>query len=160
MIIILMGVAGSGKTTVGLALAKTLRWRFVDGDDYHSAANVAKMRAGIPLTDADRAPWLQSLRDAITTWLAAGENVVLACSALKAAYRRVLLISADVKLIYLKGSMELLAARLASRRGHYMNPTLLRSQFDDLEEPSNALTIDASLSAAEIVAKIRAGLVL
>src|SRR5271166_2423789 len=98
MIILLMGVTGAGKTTVGRALAKQLRWRFADADDYHSATNIAKMRAGIPLTDADRAPWLRALHDAIAQWIRGGENVVLACSALKAEYRKILVASAEVKL--------------------------------------------------------------
>lgn len=102
MLVLIMGVAGAGKTTVGRALAESLHWRFADADDYHSASNVAKMRAGIPLADADRAPWLQSLRGAIVGWIAAGENVVLACSALKAAYRDTLLAGPEVKLVYLR----------------------------------------------------------
>ncbi|MGB7555746.1 MAG: gluconokinase, partial [Candidatus Korobacteraceae bacterium] len=142
MIIILMGVSGVGKTTIGKALAQELHWRFAEGDDFHSAANIAKMHAGIPLTDEDRAPWLQSLRSAITRWLAAGENVVLACSALKASYRETLQVAPEVKFVYLRGSFELIAQRLASRHGHYMNPHLLRSQFDTLEEPIDTVTID------------------
>ena len=149
-----MGVAGIGKTTVGQALAQQLHWRFVDADDYHSAANVAKMHAGIPLSDADRAPWLDALHDAITSWLAAGENVVLACSALKAVYRERLLVDPSVKLVYLRGTKELAASRLAARHGHYMNPALLQSQFDTLEEPADALTIDAAASTSEIVGAI------
>ena len=155
MIILLMGVSGVGKTTVGQALAKDLGCRFADADDYHPAANIAKMHAGIALTDEDRAPWLEALHQAIVAWLAAGENVVLACSALKAAYRQQLLVSPEVKLVYLRGSMELITARLASRSGHYMNPHLLRSQFDTLEEPANALIIPADLTPAQIVDKIR-----
>ncbi len=155
-----MGVTGVGKTTVGQALAKDLGWHFADADDYHSASNIAKMHAGIPLTDEDRAPWLQTLHEAIVAWLAAGENVALACSALKAAYRDVLLISLEVKLVYLRGSLQLIAARLASRRGHYMDPHLLRSQFETLQEPANALIVAADLTPAEIVDKIRGALAL
>jgi gluconokinase len=158
MVIILMGVSGAGKTTIGRALAQELHWTFAEGDDFHSAANIARMHAGIPLTDEDRAPWLQSLRTAIAGWLAAGENVVLTCSALKASYRAILLVSPEVKLVYLRGSFELIAARLASRRGHYMNPDLLRSQFDTIEEPDDTLTIDVGLPVAQIVQEIRAGL--
>jgi len=158
MIIVIMGVSGVGKTTVGQALASDLGWRFADADDYHSAANIAKMRAGIALTDADRAPWLQTLHEAILAWLSARENVVLACSALKAAYRERLLVSPEVKLVYLRGTLELIAPRLASRSGHYMNPHLLRSQFNTLEEPANALTIAADLTPPEIVDKIRGAL--
>jgi len=158
MIIVLMGVTGAGKTTVGKALAGDLNWRFADADDYHSLANIAKMRAAIPLTDEDRAPWLQALRDAIVSWLAAGENVVLACSALKAAYRQQLLVSPNVKLVYLRGTRELFAARMASRHNHFMNPQLLRSQLETLEEPKGALAIDASLATQQIVAEIRGAL--
>jgi gluconokinase len=150
-----MGVAGAGKTTVGRALAQQLHWRFADADDYHSAANIAKMSAGIPLTDDDRAPWLQTLHDAIVAWLAAGENVALACSGLKAAYRDRLMVSREVKLVYLRASPELVAARMAGRSGHYMNPHLLRSQFETLEEPMDALTIDAGLPTEQVVDKIR-----
>jgi len=155
MIILIMGVTASGKTTISRALAEELHWRFADADDYHSAANVAKMRAGTALTDQDRAPWLQSLRSAILRWLAAGENVVLACSALKASYRDILIVSPEVKLVYLRITEELAAARLARRRGHYMNPALLHSQFETLEEPGDALIIDAARSTEQIVANIR-----
>jgi gluconokinase len=154
MVLLLMGVSGAGKTTVGQALAQQLRCRFVDADDYHSSANVTKMRDGIPLSDEDRAPWLQSLRRAITEWLASGQNVVLACSALKAAYRKVLMIGPEVKLVYLRASRELIAERLASRRDHYMNPKLIDSQFAALEEPRDALAVDASLAPETIVDKI------
>ena len=155
MIILIMGVAGAGKTTVGRALADQMHWGFADADDYHSPANVAKMHAGIALTDEDRAPWLQALRRAIQSWLTAGENVVLACSALKASYRDILVVGPDVKLVYLQISRELAAARMATRQGHYMNPSLLRSQFETLEEPREALAIDASQPTQHIVADIR-----
>jgi gluconokinase len=155
MVILIMGVTAAGKTTVGRALAGQLHWRFADADDYHSPANVAKMRAGIPLTDEDRAPWLQSLRVAILGWIAAGEHVVLACSALKASYRDILIASPQVKLVYLRITEELAATRMAARHGHYMNPALLRSQFETLQEPHDALTIDAGQSTERIVADIR-----
>jgi gluconokinase len=158
MVIVLMGVSGVGKTTIGRALAEELQWRFADADDFHSSANVAKMRAGIALTDEDRAPWLQTLRDAISGWLASGQNVVLACSALKASYRQVLLVSSEVKLVYLHGSFDLIAGRLASRQGHYMNPHLLRSQFDTLEQPKDAVTIDVGQPVEQVVKQIRATL--
>lgn len=160
MVILLMGVTGAGKTTVGQALASELHWKFADGDSFHSAANVAKMHAGIPLSDADREPWLAALQRAISGWLAAGENVVLACSALKQAYRRQLLIAPAVKLVYLRASRELVAARLAGRTNHYMNPALIDSQFATLEEPPDAVTVDAQLSTETIIAGIREALAL
>jgi gluconokinase len=158
MIVLLMGVSGVGKTTIGQALAQQLQWRFADADDFHPAANVAKMHAGIPLDDADRAPWLQSLRDSIVGWIAAGQSVVLACSALKQAYRRQLLVSPEVRLVYLHGDFSLIAQRLGERHGHYMNPGLLRSQFDTLEAPEDAVSVDVSGTVPEIVTAIRAAL--
>jgi gluconokinase len=158
MVILLMGVTGAGKTTVGQALAAALHWKFADADDYHSVGNVAKMHAGIPLSDADREPWLDSLHRAISEWLAADENVVLACSALKAAYRRQLLIASDVRLVYLKADRKLIAARLAERTNHYMDPSLIDSQFATLEAPVDAVTVDASLATEAIVARIREAL--
>jgi gluconokinase len=155
MSVILMGVSGAGKTTVGHALAEALHWQFTDADDYHSAANVAKMRAGMPLTDADRAPWLEALHNAIAGWLAAGENVVLACSALKQTYRARLEISPQVKLVYLRVDEKLVSERLAQRRHHYVNPALAESQFATLEEPKGVLTIDGGLSPEEVVFRIR-----
>jgi len=158
MVILLMGVTGAGKTRVGLALAESLHWKFVDADDYHPPANVAKMRVGIPLEDADREPWLTALQGAITRWLGTGSNVVFACSALKQSYRQQLLVDPQVKLVYLKGSQKLIAGRLAERHAHYMNPGLLASQFATLEEPKNALTVTVDASVPEIVTRIRAGL--
>jgi gluconokinase len=150
-----MGPAGSGKTTVGELLAAQLGWEFVDGDSFHSPANIQKMVRGIPLSDADRIPWLDSIRDAMLQWVAQRRNVVLACSALKRTYRERLQINSDVKLVYLKGSYELLRERLHARKGHYASEQLLASQFADLEEPTDAITIDAARSPAEIVAGIR-----
>jgi gluconokinase len=158
VIVLLMGVTGVGKTTVGRALASELHWRFVDADEYHSAASVAKMRAGIPLDDADRAPWLQALHDAIVAWLDAGENVVLACSALKASYRSLLLVGPEVRLVYLTASHDLIATRLSQRADHYMNPALLRSQFDTLEEPQDAITVVVDQPTTKSVEEIRSKL--
>jgi gluconokinase len=150
--VILMGVAGSGKTTVGEALAGRLGWEYFDADSYHPPANVAKMAAGIPLTDADRAPWLAALHDLLEGSLRSGRHPVLACSALKESYRERLLDgSAGVTLVFLKGSYKLIRARLAIREDHYMKPEMLRSQFDALEEPRNALTVDIARTPAEIV---------
>jgi gluconokinase len=158
MVIVVMGVSGAGKTTVGQALAQRLQWKFADADDYHSVGNIAKMRGGIPLSDADREPWLEALHAAIADWLAARQDVVLACSALKASYRVQLLIAPEVKLVNLHVDRELVAERLASRKNHYMNPELIESQFATLEEPASGLTLDASLSTEAIVRKIRQAL--
>ena len=155
LIAIVMGVSGSGKTTVGMLLAAHLECKFADADDYHPSANVAKMCAGTPLNDADRAPWLDVLRELIRKHLKANQNLVLACSALKAAYREHLGSSDDVKVIYLKGDYDLFAERLRNRIGHYMPPRLLDSQFDTLEEPHDALIVDATKSPEAIVAQIK-----
>jgi len=158
MVILLMGVTGSGKTTVGQALAESLHWRFADADDFHPPANVAKMRAGIPLEDADRAPWLATLRTRIVGWLKSEADVVLACSALKQAYRDELVLSPEVRLVYLRGGSDLIAARLKERHGHYMDPNLLASQFAALEEPKDAVVIDVDTSVREIVGGVRTAL--
>ena len=160
MVIILMGVSGAGKTTVGQLLASQLGWEFADADDYHSAGNVEKMRSGIPLTDADRAPWLETLRALIAGWIAGGKNAVLACSALKRTYREALQVSPEVKIVYLKGTPSLLHQRLHSRLGHFMTEQMLASQLTALEEPDHAVVVDVGASPAEIVAKIRASLAL
>ncbi len=154
MILLLMGVAGAGKTTVGKLLASQLGWQFADADDYHSAANVKKMRHRIPLTDADRTPWLEALRALISDWLAAHKNAVLACSALKQSYRDSLLVSPEVCIVYLRVSPEVLHQRLRQRQGHFMTEPMLQSQLADLEEPKDAVIIDADVLPAEIVAEI------
>jgi gluconokinase len=160
VIVLLMGPAGSGKTTIGELLAAQLCWEFVDGDSFHSPANIEKMARGIPLDDVDRIPWLNSIRDAMLQWNTQGRNVILACSALKHSYRERLQIGPDVKLLYLKGSYELLRARLHSRKGHYAGEQLLASQFADLEEPTDAITIDVARAPQEIVTEIRKQLAL
>lgn len=137
-ILIVMGVSGSGKTTVAALLAGRLGWRFADGDDFHSAANVAKMRSGEPLDDADRQPWLDALAAEIDRWRREGASGVLACSALKRRYRDFLVdYRPGLHLVYLKGEPELIAHRLAARHGHFMPPALLESQFAALEEPGS-----------------------
>jgi gluconokinase len=150
-----MGVSGSGKTTVGRLLAENLAWRYYDADEFHAAANIEKMKSGIPLTDDDRKPWLESLRELIRSCLEKSENAVLACSALKESYREFLLLDERIKLVYLKGDYQLVQERLAQRRGHYMDPKLLDSQFGTLEEPSECLRIDASSDPREIISTIR-----
>lgn len=149
---ILMGVSGSGKTAVGKALAAKLGWDFYDADDFHPPANIAKMAAGIPLNDDDRTPWLESLRDLISSCLQTNRPGVLACSALKERYRQILLVgNSGVRLVYLKGSYDQIRARMETRNGHYMKPAMLSSQFEALEEPDNARVVDISLSVEHIV---------
>lgn len=158
MTVLLMGPAGSGKTRIGKLLAAQLSWEFADGDDFHPPANIEKMSRGIPLTDEDRLPWLQSIHSAMQQWRAQGKNVVVACSALKRSYRELLGIGPDaryIKLVYLKGSYDMLLERLHSRTGHYMKEPMLASQLADLEEPTDALTIDISESPEVIVSEIR-----
>jgi len=159
VVILLMGVSGSGKTTVGQLLASQLGWEFADGDDYHPAANVEKMRNGIPLTDADRAPWLETLRALIAGWIAAGKNVVLACSALRRAYRESLRVAPEVRVVYLKGTPQLLRERLHARVGHFMTERMLESQLAALEEPEDAVVVDVDRAPARIVAEILARMV-
>ncbi|HEY4688526.1 MAG TPA: gluconokinase [Anaerolineae bacterium] len=156
MIIIVMGVSGSGKTTVGRLLAQRLGWPFYDGDDFHPAANIAKMRSGIPLTDEDRANWLTTLADLLRSLIADGRSAVLACSALRRAYRDQLRVaSTAVQFVYLKGSYDLIVERMSSRSTHYMKPNMLASQFAALEEPrGDALTVDITLPPEEIVDQV------
>ena len=156
MVIVLMGVAGSGKTTIGQKLAADLGWTFHDADEFHPPENIAKMSAGIPLTDRDRAPWLAAIRAHIDACLARGQGAVVTCSALKAAYRAVLVADpATVKLVHLTGDFALLAARIGGRQGHFMKPEMLASQLADLEPPRDALTLDVAEPVATLVAKIR-----
>jgi gluconokinase len=156
MIIVLMGVSGAGKTTVGKLLAEQLGWRFCDADAFHPRANIEKMHQGIPLDDEDRKPWLQALARLIDEARERNENIVLACSALKHAYQEYLGHHMDVvKYVYLSGSPELIAKRLATRRGHFMNSALLSSQFAALEPPDDAIRVDITPSPKEIAAEIR-----
>lgn len=155
MIVIVMGVSGAGKTTIGKQLAAKLGWKFHDGDDFHPPANVAKMRSGIPLDDHDRAAWLAAMRTLIETKLQEGKSAVLACSALKHIYRERLQVEAQqVRFVYLKGNFELIARRLQKRRGHFMPPQLLRSQFEALEEPQDAVTVNIAQPVEKIIAAI------
>jgi gluconokinase len=158
MIIVITGVTGSGKTTIGRLLATELQWRFFEGDDFHPPINIEKLKRGEPLDDQDRLPWLTAIRDTIRAVIGRGENAVVACSALKESYRRMLRISPQVVLVHLEANPELIEKRLTQRIGHFMNRGLVRSQFETLEEPQAALQIDAGLTPKEIVASIRSRL--
>lgn len=160
MIVMVMGVSGSGKTTVSKLLAESLNCDFSDADDFHPPGNIEKMSRGIPLEDADRLPWLLHLQGTIDRWLLENKNVVLACSALKASYREILLRDKQrMKIVYLKGDFKLFAARLKTRENHYMKVDLLSSQFATLEEPENAIIIDASQQLELIVRQIKNDLI-
>lgn len=172
MILVIMGVCGSGKTTVGSCLGNKLGWTFYDADDYHPKRNIDKMSSGIPLNDQDRVPWLQILHDIIIREWSSGRNVILACSALKKLYRQIMAMGSeildsvtdeekfprkDLLFVYLHGTIELITKRLAARKGHYMAENLIQSQFDVLEppaEPENFITVEIAKSIPEIVAEI------
>lgn len=157
MVIVLMGVSGSGKTTVGKVLADQLGWKFLDADDFHPPENVEKMRAGKPLTDKDRKPWLTKLRDRAAVACRIDEQIVLACSALKHSYQDYLEDHDPdcVHFVHLVGSPELIKERLADRKGHFMNPKLLESQFETLEPPEDAVKVDITPPPEEIATEIR-----
>lgn len=162
MIIVLMGVSGSGKTTLGKRLAERLGWAFLEGDDFHPSANKAKMHAGIPLTDEDRRPWLKAIWKRLDEARDSGENLVLACSALKHSYQDYLKHDLDVlHFVYLQGSEALIRDRLEHRKGHFMNPSLLHSQYEALEPPDDAVRIDVGpppeMVVDEILAKLPPG---
>lgn len=151
MIIVLMGVSGSGKSTIGALLAARLNWTFLEGDDFHPPANISKMSSGIALSDEDRFPWLGDIAKSLRARAERGENIVLSCSALKERYRTVLRQAAtDVRFVFLEGREELIAERVR-KRSHFMNPALLRSQFEALEPPVDAVRINVALAATEIV---------
>jgi gluconokinase len=154
MIIVLMGVSGSGKTTIGRKLSSKLGWEFIEGDDVHPPANKEKMRRGEPLDDADREPWLAALADMMRERVQAGRDAVLASSALKHAYRKRLRVSPEVRFVYLKATPEQIGKRLEKRRGHFFPPDLLKTQFQALEEPRDALVVDASRPPDELVEEI------
>lgn len=155
MILIVMGVVGAGKTTVGRLLAEECGWEFADADDFHPSSNVEKIRHGIALNDDDREPWLARLRAAISQWIGDNQNVVLACSALKRSYRRELEVGPEVRFVYLKGTADLIEQRLQTRQGHFAGQQILASQFADLEEPEQAVTIQIASTPQQIVAQIR-----
>jgi gluconokinase len=161
-VIVVMGVAGSGKTTVGALLAGRLGWPYAEADNFHSQSNVDKMAAGHPLTDADRKPWLEAIGRWIDERGAAGEPAIVSCSGLKRVYRDLLRAGRpEVRMVFLKGSRDLIMRRLVARHGHYMKADMLDSQFADLEEPTpdeNVLTVSIELAPEEIVNQIVAGL--
>ena len=159
MVIIVMGVTGSGKTTMGQRLAETLGWQFHDADDFHPPANKTKMHAGIPLTDEDRWPWLRAMRAVIEEALAGNAGAVVTCSALKRAYRDVLSGGLpNVHYVHLTGDADVLATRLAGRSGHFMNPALLDSQIATLEAPADAIDVDVALTPDQQVEFVRQAL--
>ena len=155
MFVLIMGVTGSGKTTVGTLLSAAMGWPFYDADDFHSPDNVRKMASGVPLTDEDRGPWLEELHELISHRNGRGENGVLACSALKETYRGTLCADADVAVVYLKAHRDLIRSRLERRSGHYMPQGLIESQFLDLEEPQDCIVMDGAWPPEQTVVAIR-----
>ena len=161
MVVIVMGVTASGKTTTGRRLAADLDWPFYDADSFHPPENIARMTRGVTLTEADREPWLRAIRRRIDHVLSEGGSAVIGCSALKTGYRRVLADgTAGVRFVYLRGDEPLLAERLRHRVGHFMNPGLLRSQLETLEEPADAIAVEIALPLAAQVRRIRQALAL
>lgn len=158
MVILVMGTTGAGKTTVGNLLASRLGWIFLDADDFHPAANIEKMKHGIPLTDADRKPWLENMHTELLRLNSAGQNAVLACSALKQGYRDTLSAGLDVRVVYLRGTYEQMRKHILARHGHFAGESILAGQFADLEEPKDALTLDVSHPPESQVAEVVSGL--
>lgn len=158
MVVVLMGVAGSGKTAVGERLAAALGWTFLDADALHPPANVEKMARGEPLTDQDRGPWLDALAERVARWLERGEDALLACSALREAYRARVAAAGPVHFVFLEASPAVLAERLRGRKGHFFPPALLESQLATLEPPRDALVVDADRPLDEVVAAVRRAL--
>ena len=156
MIVLVMGVAGAGKTTIGLALAASLGWRFLDADDFHPPQNVAKMASGMPLDDEDRRPWLAKINSELLKTQSEGSSAVLACSALKESYREQLAREVrDLEVVYLRGAFELIQERMNGRRHRFMPAALLRSQFDALEPPQQAIEVDVSAPVESSISKIK-----
>jgi gluconokinase len=154
MVILLMGTTGAGKTTAGQRLAARLHWTFLDADDFHPPANIEKMQHGIPLTDADRWPWLEKIHTELLRLSQSGKNVVLACSALKQSYRDRLSAALDMRIVYLRGTYEVMRHHIESRHGHFAGEAILAGQFADLEEPQNALVLDVSHAPEQLVTEI------
>lgn len=149
-----MGIVGAGKTTIGTLLARRLGWEFIEGDSFHPPANIEKMSHGIPLSDADRIPWLEAIRDVIRQRVAASLSAVVACSALKSSYRDVLRVGPEVQFVYLRGDPKMIAERLQARHGHFATEQLLASQVETLEEPEDAIIVDVSGTPEQIVEKV------
>jgi gluconokinase len=161
VVIVVFGVSGAGKTTIGRLLSAQLAWDFVDADDFHPRSNREKMQLGIALTDSDRRSWLAALRAAIAGWVKEGRDVVLACSALKRSYRERLHVSSDVRFVYLQVARDVIEQRLEARIGHFASSNILPGQFADLEEPGAgepAVSVDGSLAPPEVVAAVRSAL--
>jgi gluconokinase len=153
MVILVMGVTGAGKTTVGKLLAQRLGWQFLDADDFHPPANIEKMKHGIALNDADREPWLAAIHAALLDYAAKNQNAVLACSALKQKYRERLAAGLDMRICYLKGSFEEISSHIEHRTGHFAGEAILAGQFADLEEPDDAVVLDATAPPEENVSE-------
>ncbi|HEY1424617.1 MAG TPA: gluconokinase [Candidatus Acidoferrum sp.] len=158
MVILIMGTTGAGKTTVGKILSARLGWTFLDADDFHPAANIEKMKHGIPLTDADRIPWLENIHAKLVQLSAAVTNAVLACSALKQSYRDRLAAGVDMRVVFLRGTYDQMRRHIEARHGHFAGEAILAGQFADLEEPQNALVLDVSHPPDELVSDIIAKL--
>jgi gluconokinase len=158
MIVLVMGTTGAGKTTIGKLLAGQLHWTFLDADDFHPSANIEKMTKGIPLDDADRAPWLAAMHEELVRQNAAGKNCVLACSALKQQYRDAIGAGLEMKIVYLKGTYEMMRAHILARHGHFAGAGILAGQFRDLEEPGEAFVVPVTLPPEKVVEAIRSGL--
>lgn len=158
MIVLVMGTTGAGKTTIGKLLAADLQWPFLDADNFHPPANVKKMSCGIPLDDADRAPWLAAIHAELVRQAAAGKSCILACSALKQSYRDTIGAGLDMKVVYLKGAYEDMRAHILARHGHFAGEGILAGQFRDLEEPQDALAVSVTLAPEEKVRAIKQGL--
>lgn len=154
MVILIMGTTGAGKTTVGKILSRRLGWMFLDADDFHPASNIEKMKRGIPLTDADRAPWLENIHARLVQLSAAKSNVVLACSALKQSYRDRLSAAIDLRVVYLRGTYQQMRLHIEARHGHFAGEAILAGQFADLEEPPNAVVLDVSHPADQLARSI------
>lgn len=154
MVLVIMGVSGSGKTSVGKLLCEKLGWKYFEGDEYHPKENIEKMSQGFPLNDDDRKPWLLKLRSLIEESLMQEKNIILTCSGLKESYRKILKVNNDVKFIYLKGSYELIESRMKLRKDHFMKPGMLSSQFEALQEPTDAMVINIDQELNKIVGEI------